>query len=142
MPDHPIEQTILPTSAAPQGSVFLTGQICSREQRRGRYTPESLAHPGRMLPSIARLLIRTYTQIGDWVCDPMAGIATTVVEAMHLGRHGIGVEYEARWAAHLCGHTRPTDPSPTRPLRQTPRSEGRQSTTQWPRRGNGSDDAG
>jgi hypothetical protein len=29
----------------------------------------------------------------------MAGIATTVVEAMHLGRHGIGVEYEARWAA-------------------------------------------
>src|SRR6266540_3500066 len=26
-----------------------------------------------------------------------AGIATTVVEAMHLGRHGIGVEYEARW---------------------------------------------
>src|SRR6266508_5495537 len=28
-----------------------------------------------------------------------AGIATTVVEAMHLGRHGIGVEYEARWAA-------------------------------------------
>jgi hypothetical protein len=27
-----------------------------------------------------------------------AGIATTVIEAMHLGRHGIGVEYEARWA--------------------------------------------
>jgi hypothetical protein len=29
----------------------------------------------------------------------MAGIATTVVETMHLGRHGIGVEYEARWAS-------------------------------------------
>src|SRR6266511_2261453 len=86
--------------AAPQaqGSVFVTGQVCSREQRRGRYTPESLAHPGKMLPAIARYLIATYTEVGDWVCDPMAGIATTVVEAMHLGRHGIGVEYEAQWA--------------------------------------------
>ena len=83
---------------APQGSVFVTGQVCSREQRRGRYTKESIAHPGKMLPSIARYLIHTFTQVGDWVCDPMAGIATTVVEAMHLNRHGIGVEYEARWA--------------------------------------------
>src|SRR5437764_7187003 len=88
-------------AAAPawQGSVFVTGQVCSREQRRGRYTPASMEHPGKMLPAIARYLIATYTQIGEYVCDPMAGIATTVVEAMHLGRHGIGVEYEARWAA-------------------------------------------
>ncbi len=88
-----------PPPEAGQGSVFVTGQVCSREQRRGRYTPESLAHPGKMLPSIGRYLINTYTEIGEWVCDPMAGIFTTVVEAMHLGRHGIGVEYEARWAA-------------------------------------------
>jgi hypothetical protein len=81
-----------------QGSVFVTGQVCSREQRRGRYTPESLAHPGKMLPAIARYLIATYTQVGEWVCDPMAGIFTTIVEAMHLGRDGIGVEYEAQWA--------------------------------------------
>jgi tRNA G10 N-methylase Trm11 len=93
MPDRADEPTAL------QGSVFLTGQVCSREQRRGRYTVESLAHPGKMLPSIARYLIHTYTTPGEWVCDPMAGIATTIVEAMHLGRHGIGVEYEARWAA-------------------------------------------
>jgi len=95
MPDPTVEPT---TTTAPQGSVFLTGQVCSREQRRGRYTKESLAHPGKMLPSIARYLIRTFTEVDDWVCDPMAGIATTVVEAMHLGRHGIGVEYEDRWA--------------------------------------------
>jgi tRNA G10 N-methylase Trm11 len=93
------EPTPTTVPAPPQGSVFLTGQVCSREQRRGRYTKESLAHPGKMLPSIARYLIHTYTQVGDWVCDPMAGIATTVVEAMHLRRHGIGVEYEARWVA-------------------------------------------
>nr|WP_296073380.1 DNA methyltransferase [uncultured Actinoplanes sp.] len=93
MPDQANDPNLL------QGSVFLTGQVCSREQRRGRYTPASMAHPGKMLPSIARYLIHTYTRVGEWVCDPMAGIATTVVEAMHLGRHGIGVEYEPRWAA-------------------------------------------
>jgi tRNA G10 N-methylase Trm11 len=81
-----------------QSSVWITGQVCAREQRRGRYLPESGAHPGKMLPSIARYLIRTYTNPGDWVCDPMAGIGTTLVEAAHLGRHSIGVEYEPRWA--------------------------------------------
>jgi hypothetical protein len=76
----------------------MTGQVCSREQRRGRYLPESLAHPGKMLPSIAQYLIDTYTSPGDWVCDPMAGIGTTLVEATHLDRNAIGVEYEPRWA--------------------------------------------
>ncbi|MBT8226736.1 MAG: site-specific DNA-methyltransferase [Dactylosporangium sp.] len=80
------------------GSVWLTGQVCSRDQRRGRYTPTSITHPGKMLPSIARYAINAYTRPGDLVADPMAGIGTTIVEAMHLDRHGIGVEYEPRWA--------------------------------------------
>ena len=79
--------------------MWLTGQHPSRDFRRGRYTPESIAHPGKMLPTIARHAIRVYTEPGDIVADPMAGIGTTVVEAMHLGRNGIGVEYEPRWAA-------------------------------------------
>ena len=83
-----------------QGSVLLTGQVASRDLRRGRYTAESMQHPGKMLPTIARYLIATYTEPGDRVVDPMAGIGTTIVEAMHLGRHGIGVEYEPRWAQH------------------------------------------
>jgi hypothetical protein len=81
------------------GSVWLTGQKPSRELRKGRYDSESITHPGKMLPTIARYAINTYTQPGDVVLDPMAGIGTTVIEAMHLGRNGIGVEYEDRWAA-------------------------------------------
>ncbi|WFE93567.1 DNA methyltransferase [Micromonospora sp. WMMD987] len=81
------------------GSVWLTGQHPSRDLRRGRYTPESLAHPGKMLPTIARYAIRTYTNPGDVVLDPMAGIGTTIIEAMHLGRHGVGAEYEPEWVA-------------------------------------------
>ncbi len=81
------------------GSVWLTGQRPSRELRRGRYVAESITHPGKMLPTIARHAITTYTDPGDLVLDPMAGIGTTVVEAMHLDRHGVGVEYEDKWAA-------------------------------------------
>ncbi|MBB2943214.1 hypothetical protein FB565_002927 [Actinoplanes lutulentus] len=81
------------------GSVWLTGQQPSRELRKGRYDAESITHPGKMLPTIARYAINTYTDPGDLVADPMAGIGTTIVEAMHLDRRGIGVEYEDRWAA-------------------------------------------
>jgi len=57
-----------------------------------------MAHPGKMLPAIARRAIETYTAPGDLVLDPMCGIGTTLVEAMHLGRHAVGVESEPRWA--------------------------------------------
>jgi SAM-dependent methyltransferase len=52
-----------------------------------------------MLPAIAATAIARYTQPGDLVADPMCGIGTTLVEAIHLGRDGIGVEYEPRWAS-------------------------------------------
>ncbi|WP_306839721.1 TRM11 family SAM-dependent methyltransferase [Catenuloplanes nepalensis] len=90
------------------GSVWLTLQTASRFLRQGRYTPESMRHPGKMAPTIARYAIRTYTGPGDVVLDPMAGIGTTVVEAMHLGRHGIGVEYEPEWAAAAAENIRHT----------------------------------
>ena len=52
-----------------------------------------------MLPAIAATAITRYTEPGDLVADPMCGIGTTLVEAIHLGRDAIGVEYEPRWAA-------------------------------------------
>ncbi|MEY9963340.1 modification methylase [Streptacidiphilus sp. MAP12-16] len=78
-------------------SVWTTAQRNSLGQRRGRYLPGSVAHPGKMLPAIARHAIRTYTQPGDVILDPMCGIGTTLVEAAHLGRHGIGIELEPQW---------------------------------------------
>ncbi|NRQ30926.1 site-specific DNA-methyltransferase [Nonomuraea sp. NN258] len=90
-------------------SVWATGQQQSRVQRRGRYVPESMRHPGKMLPSIAARAVDTYTGPGELVLDPMCGIGTTLVEATHLGRHAAGVEYEEKWArlavANL-GHAR------------------------------------
>ena len=99
MSEHPTPSASKDPALGFPGSVWLTGQFASRVLRKGRYVPEAITHPGKMLPTIARYAINTYTQPGDLVLDPMAGIGTTIVEAMHLGRHGIGVEYEARWAA-------------------------------------------
>ena len=78
-------------------SVWLTGQQTSRHQRAGRYTKESIAHPAKMLPSIANHAIATYTKPGQVVLDPMCGIGTTISEAARLGRTGLGIEYEHRW---------------------------------------------
>jgi DNA modification methylase len=51
-----------------------------------------------MLPALARRAIESYCDPGDLILDPMCGIGTTLVEAIHTGRHAIGVELEPRWA--------------------------------------------
>ena len=79
-------------------SVWPTAQRASRAQRSERYLPASGAHPAKMLPAIARQAIEAYSSPGDVVVDPMCGIGTTLVEAVHLGRDAVGVEYEPRWA--------------------------------------------
>ncbi|MGR6319950.1 TRM11 family SAM-dependent methyltransferase [Micromonospora soli] len=79
-------------------SVWATAQQTGPVQRRGRYVAESVKHPARMLPAIAAHAIAAYTQPGDLVLDPMCGIGTTLVEAIHTGRDAIGVEYEPRWS--------------------------------------------
>lgn len=87
------------TEPMPVTSVWLTCQQPARDQRRGRYVPESSSHPGKMLPNLAAHAISTYTAPGDLVFDPMCGSGTTLVEAMHLGRHGIGLDIEPRFTA-------------------------------------------
>ncbi|MFE9694967.1 TRM11 family SAM-dependent methyltransferase [Micromonospora sp. NPDC005806] len=83
----------------PVTSVWLTCQQPARDQRRGRYVPQTSSHPGKMLPHLAAHAISSYTAPGDLVFDPMCGSGTTLVEAMHLGRHGIGIDIEPRFTA-------------------------------------------
>lgn len=79
-------------------AVWRCAQKTSQWQRHGRYLPDSNRHPGKMLPALARQAIESYSDPGDLVVDPMCGIGTTVVEAVHAGRHAVGVELERRWA--------------------------------------------
>jgi SAM-dependent methyltransferase len=93
-----------PTTPTPEPShelplsVWPTAQAPSRWQRQGRYLAASSAHPAKMLPAIARTAIRAYTAPGELILDPMCGIGTTVVEAVHLDRRAVGVELEPHWA--------------------------------------------
>ncbi|MGW3956993.1 TRM11 family SAM-dependent methyltransferase [Streptomyces sp. NPDC004752] len=79
-------------------SVWNTAPTSAPAQRKGRYLPGSAAHPAKMLPRIAAHAITAYTRPGDLVLDPMCGIGTTLVEAIHLGRNALGIEYEPKWA--------------------------------------------
>src|SRR5436305_5029043 len=88
-------------------SVWATAQRDARTQRRGRYLPASTAHPAKMLPAIAATAIARYTRPGDLVADPMCGIGTTLVEAVHAGRDGLGIEHEPRWAAVAAANRSP-----------------------------------
>ena len=84
--------------STPALSVWATAQASPVGQRKDRYVPESTAHPAKMLPAIAAHAITHYTEPGELVLDPMCGIGTTLVEAVHAGRRTIGVEYEPHWA--------------------------------------------
>jgi DNA modification methylase len=80
-------------------AIWPCAQQTSQQQRRDRYLPESNRHPGKMLPELARRAIAAYSRPGDLVLDPMCGIGTTLVEAIHLRRRALGIELEQRWAA-------------------------------------------
>jgi modification methylase len=79
-------------------AVWACAQKTSQWQRHHRYLPESNRHPGKMLPALARQAILSYSDPGDLVVDPMCGIGTTLVEAIHTGRRAVGIELEQRWA--------------------------------------------
>lgn len=85
-------------------TVWTVGQRPARSQRKGRYLAESTAHPGKMLPELARRAVDAFTMPGDLVVDPMCGIGTSLVEAAHLGRDCFGIEYEPRWAVLAQGN--------------------------------------
>jgi modification methylase len=78
-------------------AVWACTQTTGYLQRAGRYLTESTAHPGKMLPELARRITAEYAPPGGLVVDPMCGIGTTLAEAAHLGRHAVGVEREPRW---------------------------------------------
>jgi modification methylase len=86
------------TAAAVPLAIWPCGQTPAKTQRAGRYLPATSVHPAKMLPELARRIVTEYSKPGELVCDPMCGIATTLVEAALLHRQAVGVELEPRWA--------------------------------------------
>lgn len=67
-------------------------------QRRFRYVEESIQHPSKNYPCVMRQAIELVSKPGDTILDPMAGIGTTLVEAMDLGRNAVGIEIEPHFS--------------------------------------------
>jgi len=78
-------------------AIWPVAQTTAQWQRAGRYLPGCARHPGKMLPELARRIVDEYSAPGDLVCDPLAGIGTTLAEAALLGRRAVGVELDERW---------------------------------------------
>ncbi|MDA8317023.1 MAG: DNA methyltransferase [Actinomycetota bacterium] len=78
-------------------AIWPVAQSTAQWQRAGRYLPGCARHPGKMLPELARRIVAEYSAPGDLVCDPLAGIGTTLAEAALLGRRAVGVELDERW---------------------------------------------
>jgi DNA modification methylase len=59
--------------------------------------PFSHIHPATFPIELARRLILLYSPAGSVVCDPFAGIGTTLVAAKEMGRRAVGVELNERF---------------------------------------------
>ena len=56
------------------------------------YTHNFYKYPARFSPKFVRAVIETFSEPGDLVLDPFMGGGTTLVEALALGRHAVGVD--------------------------------------------------
>jgi len=61
------------------------------------YHPDTIEHMARTKPWIMRRIIETYTNKWEWVLDPMCGVGTTLVEALLMDRHVLGIELEEKF---------------------------------------------
>ena len=53
----------------------------------------------RFPPELAELVVKRFSNPGDWVLDPFCGFGTTLVAAQNLGRQAIGFESDSQRGA-------------------------------------------
>jgi SAM-dependent methyltransferase len=83
----PVELGGDPAAARTLGQLYDVDPALARALTHGFHS-----YAGRMHPSIARGGISAFSAAGDTVVDPFCGSGTVLVEAMGLGRRGIGVD--------------------------------------------------
>ncbi|MEN3000854.1 MAG: DNA methyltransferase [Armatimonadota bacterium] len=63
--------------------------LLGRRDNNGVHSPE---YWGNFVPQIPNQAIRRFTRRGELVIDPFMGLGTTLIEAVQLGRYGIGID--------------------------------------------------
>ena len=76
---------------------YSSGNALSKSDNASRH------HPAQFPIALAKDHIRTWTNPGDVVLDPMAGSGTTLRAAKDLGRTAIGVEIHADYLSIITG---------------------------------------
>lgn len=61
-------------------------------QRVTGLTHNFYRYPARFSPAFVKSVIETFTKPGDTILDPYMGGATSLVEALALGRHAVGID--------------------------------------------------
>src|SRR5581483_10779527 len=56
------------------------------------FTHNFYRYPARFSPAFVRAAIETFTAPGDTILDPYMGGGTSLVEALVLGRHAVGID--------------------------------------------------
>lgn len=59
-----------------------------------RYTHYLFRFPAKFHPPAVRCLIERYSKRGDSLLDPFCGSGTMLVEALLMGRHAVGVDFD------------------------------------------------
>lgn len=73
---------------------LLNGELNFHDQPGGIYSHDFHAFPAKFPPQLPRLFISKLTQPGDLVLDNMMGSATTLIEAVSLGRSALGFDID------------------------------------------------
>lgn len=68
--------------------------------RRRLFTPESMVHPAKGHLGMWEDIIQRYTQLGETILDPMAGVGSTLLAAL-MGRNVVCVELEEHFVSML-----------------------------------------
>ena len=97
LPELPAVATEVPHRGA-MPVVWPTGQRGMHLVEHG-YTPATEQDHLRVPPATAAYAVRVFTKPGGTVVDPDCGAGTVLVEALHCGRHAIGVARGRRWWA-------------------------------------------
>ena len=97
---YPQDDRLIFSPEIPKDKVLIWKKDLNRA-KSGYYSEGSIGHPAKMHVKLAQWIIKNFTEFGDTILDPMAGIGTTLLEAAVLGRNAVGIEYEERFVM-LC----------------------------------------
>ncbi|MBV9688974.1 MAG: hypothetical protein JO202_04600 [Ktedonobacteraceae bacterium] len=82
---------------AQKGRRHLNGRRDSSVLHFDRVPENDRLHPTEKPLPLLEYLIEKSTQVGEVVCDPFAGVASTCLAAKQTGRKYLGIEIETQW---------------------------------------------